>query len=222
MITPQDIEEIKGFIYLTFDAKITEDIRNCNSVVNIKSPFGGDYYINTFGYPRYGSVIRPIPIRTRSLNKIAISKDLDKAIASAMMADYKDGEPTCASPIDAAYFYAFAAEWCVLMYPSETSSEKALELSKRCQNQIRNAIIDIADTTASEDKCDLYEEVQHEIIMPLFTEGTYREPECYVNMVDTLNDVSKCALENLNGEVNDENLFGICEDQKYSPQNGLY
>ena len=71
MITDLDLENVKGFIYLTFDSKISEDIRSNTSRMNVDSPYSSSEYMNAYGYPRYGSVVKPIRINTKTLDKFA-------------------------------------------------------------------------------------------------------------------------------------------------------
>ena len=200
MITNLDLENVKGFIYLTFDSKISEDIRSNTSRMNVDSPYSSSEYMNEYGYPRYGSVVKPIRINTKTLDKFAYCNNLDNLIDSTFDKDY-----SCI-PIEAAYAFAYAACWCSMMHPKAPNiQEKAMELSRRCQRAIYQAVQDIIGSCACENVQDLSEEVQQEIIIPLFLNGSFRERECPLDIsenIDFLNDISNEEY------VADNMLFG--------------
>lgn len=202
MITNLDLENVKGFIYLTFDSKISEDIRSNTSRMNVDSPYSSSEYMNAYGYPRYGSVVKPIRINTKTLDKFAYCNNLDNLIDSTFD---KDKDYSCI-PIEAAYAFAYAACWCSMMHPKAPNiQEKAMELSRRCQRAIYQAVQDIIGSCACENVQDLSEEVQQEIIIPLFLNGSFRERECPLDIsenIDFLNDISNEEY------VADNMLFG--------------
>lgn len=202
MITDLDLENVKGFIYLTFDSKISEDIRSNTSRMNVDSPYSSSEYMNMYGYPRYGSVVKPIRINTKTLDKFAYCNNLDNLIDSTFD---KDKDYSCI-PIEAAYAFAYAACWCSMMHPKAPNiQEKAMELSRRCQRAIYQAVQDIIGSCACENIQDLSEEVQQEIIIPLFLNGSFRERECPLDIsenIDFLNDISNEEY------VADNMLFG--------------
>lgn len=202
MITNLDLENVKGFIYLTFDSKISEDIRSNTSRMNVDSPYSSSEYMSMYGYPRYGSVVKPIRINTKTLDKFAYCNNLDNLIDSTFD---KDKDYSCI-PIEAAYAFAYAACWCSMMHPKAPNiQEKAMELSRRCQRAIYQAVQDIIGSCACETIQDLSEEVQQEIIIPLFLNGSFRERECPLDIsenIDFLNDISNEEY------VADNMLFG--------------
>lgn len=189
MITELDIENVKGFIYLTFDSKISEDIRSNTSRMNVDSPYSDSEYMNNYGYPRYGSIVKPIRINTKTLDKFAYCNNLDNLIDSTFG---KDKDYSCI-PIEAAYAFAYAACWCAMLHPKAPNiQEKAMELSRRCQRAIYQAVQDIIENCACEDIQDLSAEVQQEIIMPLYFNGPFRERECPLDIsenIDFLNEL---------------------------------
>lgn len=189
MITELDIENVKGFIYLTFDSKISEDIRSNTSRMNVDSPYSGSEYMNNYGYPRYGSIVKPIRINTKTLDKFAYCNNLDNLIDSTFG---KDKDYSCI-PIEAAYAFAYAACWCAMLHPKAPNiQEKAMELSRRCQRAIYQAVQDIIENCACEDIQDLSAEVQQEIIMPLYFNGPFSERECPLDIsenIDFLNEL---------------------------------
>lgn len=202
MITDLDLENVKGFIYLTFDSKISEDIRSNTTRMNVDSPYSSSEYMNMYGYSRYGSVVKPIRINTKTLDKFAYCNNLDNLIDSTFG---KDKDYSCI-PIEAAYAFAYAACWCSMMHPKAPNiQEKAMKLSKRCQRAIYQAIQDIIVSCACENVQDLSEEVQQEIIIPLFFNGPFGERECPLDIsenIDFLNDISNEEY------VADNMLFG--------------
>ena len=202
MITDLDLENVKGFIYLTFDSKISEDIRSNTSRMNVDSPYSSSKYMNMYGYPRYGSVVKPIRINTKTLDKFAYCNNLDNLIDSTFD---KDKDYSCI-PIEAAYAFAYAACWCSMMHPKAPNiQEKALELSRRCQRAIYQAIQDIIGSCACENVQDLSEEVQQEIIIPLFLNGSFRERECPLDISENIDFLNGISNEEY---VADNMLFG--------------
>lgn len=202
MITDLDLENVKGFIYLTFDSKISEDIRSNTSRMNVDSPYSSSEYMNMYGYPRYGSVVKPIRINTKTLDKFAYCNNLDNLIDSTFD---KDKDYSCI-PIEAAYAFAYAACWCSMMHPKAPNiQEKALELSRRCQRAIYQAIQDIIGSCACENVQDLSEEVQQEIIIPLFLNGSFRERECPLDISENIDFLNGISNEEY---VADNMLFG--------------
>lgn len=197
MLTEFEIERAVSFVFLTFDWKITEDVRRydndrlgCNKIF---SPYGKTY-IENYGYDKYGT-ITPIEISVIHLNKMArCTNYVDLA---------NNRTWNMHSPIDVAYYFHLCGVWSFL-HTAESYTHhldgtpnvnRSQFFSQQAKRYIRIAIDDIINYDLGDDPNeitseDLSELIQREIILPLYTSGTFMD-YCAATNDENINDFIK-------------------------------
>lgn len=203
MITEFEIQRAISFIFLTFDCKITEDLRmfdtdeRMKSVRNntIYSPYG-ESYIQNYGIPKYGS-ITPIGITIIQLNKMMRSSNYVE-LANNITANMH-------SPIDIAYYFHFCGVWA-FFHTNESYTHhlngtpnvnRSQFFAQQSQRYIRIAVEDIINNDLGGgddyDVSDLTELIHQQIIQYLYFEGSFKERECL-----GLDDVDNGIMDGIN------------------------